>query len=686
MIGALLMAAVCMTAAVPVMAEPEPDLLPAEEEIIWEEEAAPAVMEESVEADVEEPEAEEPVAEEPAAEEPKIEEPEAEESAAEEPAAEETVTEEPAAEEPEAEEPEAEEPEAEEVNLEEDLETVPADVPSVEYCTHVQTYGWQEYVKDGQMSGTSGESKRLEGIKIKISGAEDLGIEYRTHVQTYGWQKYVSNDSLAGTTGESKRLEAIQIRLTGNAAGNYDVYYRVHCQTFGWLGWAKNGEPSGSAGYSKRLEAIEIELVPKGGSAPGSTQDAFISSEGQSEAPSGKPLVRYCTHVQTYGWQRYVTDGQMSGTSGESKRLEGIRIRLANQKYSGDIEYRTHVQTYGWQKFVKNGTMSGTQGESKRLEAIEIRLTGDMAEYYDVYYRVHCQTFGWMGWARSGQPAGTAGYGKRLEGIEIRLVTKGSPAPGSTENAFREYSEPEPDDTEELIADTTQDETPDTIPDTIPDAVDTTVMSEANWQVLVNVIGAVESGGQIYGNRNYGAYAGRYAASPYEHTCTLGWAQFYGGKAQDLVQNIFNANSLVFRSIDAEGVIEDKLAGNWESERWDPSEDEKSILIRLITSDVGKKQQDLMFRNDAAPLVAYCESTYTSGAKAVIMYTEIAHLGGQAAANRIFSRCSGNYSTGAILASLKLDQNDYSNNQQVGDSIYNLRHAKCAEFVEKYVQ
>ena len=94
---------------------------------------------------------------------------------------------------------------------------------------------------------------------------------YRTHVQDYGWQGYVGNEEMSGTSGESKRLEGIQIYLTGEMAQHYDIYYRVHCQDFGWLGWARNGEMSGTSGMSKRLEAIQIVLVPKGGPAPSST-------------------------------------------------------------------------------------------------------------------------------------------------------------------------------------------------------------------------------------------------------------------------------------------------------------------------------------------------------------------------------------------------------------------------------
>lgn len=295
------------------------------------------------------------------------------------------------------------------------------------YSTHVQTYGWQAEVDDGSVSGTTGKAKRLEGIKIKLGSGITGGIQYSTHVQTYGWQGYVSNGALSGTTGEGKRLEAIRIKLTGEASEKYDVYYSVHAQTYGWMGWAKNGEAAGTSGYGKRLEAIRIVLVAKAGKAPGSTANAYVE-KGLS--------VEYRTHVQTFGWQGYVSNGATSGTTGQAKRLEGIQIQLSGQSYSGNIEYSTHVQTYGWQGYVSNGATSGTTGQAKRLEAIRIRLTGEMSKKYDIYYRVHSQTFGWMGWAKNGAAAGTSGYAKRLEGIQIKIVPKGSSAPGSTQNSY----------------------------------------------------------------------------------------------------------------------------------------------------------------------------------------------------------------------------------------------------------
>jgi len=294
--------------------------------------------------------------------------------------------------------------------------------PSINYSTHVQTHGWLKTVKDGALSGTTGESKRLEGIKISISNMKDLGLKYSTHVQTYGWQNPVSDGKVSGTTGKHKRLEAIKIELTGKKAKDYDVYYRVHSQTFGWLDWAKNGQPAGTEGLAKRLEGIQIKLVKKGGKAPGSTNKPFVT----------KPSVTYSTHVQSHGWMGTVKDGAMSGTKGESKRLEAIKIGLQNSPYSGGITYSSHVQGKGWINNVSNNGSSGTTGQGKRLEAIKINLTGEVAKHYDVYYRVHSQTFGWLDWAKNGEVAGTEGLSKRLEAIEIKLVEKGKKAPGST--------------------------------------------------------------------------------------------------------------------------------------------------------------------------------------------------------------------------------------------------------------
>ena len=161
---------------------------------------------------------------------------------------------------------------------------------NIAYRTHVQSFGWQGWKYNGVMSGTSGKAKRLEGINIKLTNKPYSGsIVYTTHVQSIGWQGNENNvntwfrdGQMAGTSGRAKRLEAIRIALTGEMAEHYDVYYRVHAQTYGWLAWAKNGEAAGTAGLSKRLEGIQIVLVPKGGAAPANNYGDVVTTNKQT--------------------------------------------------------------------------------------------------------------------------------------------------------------------------------------------------------------------------------------------------------------------------------------------------------------------------------------------------------------------------------------------------------------------
>jgi uncharacterized protein YjdB len=63
---------------------------------------------------------------------------------------------------------------------------------------------------------------------------------------------------VAGTLGQSKRLEAIKIQLTGKVPPTMSIRYRANLQGVGWQGWVKDGEVAGTTGQSRRLEAIQI--------------------------------------------------------------------------------------------------------------------------------------------------------------------------------------------------------------------------------------------------------------------------------------------------------------------------------------------------------------------------------------------------------------------------------------------
>lgn len=146
--------------------------------------------------------------------------------------------------------------------------------PSVSYNTHVQNVGWQNYIPMAGFSGTEGRALRLEGIHIKLNtSGYDLGIEYQTHIQNVGWENEVGlglkhSDEFSGTEGRSFRLEGIKIKLTGADADKFDILYQTHVENVGWQEWKKNGVMSGTSGRSLRLEGIRIKIVPVGTTPP----------------------------------------------------------------------------------------------------------------------------------------------------------------------------------------------------------------------------------------------------------------------------------------------------------------------------------------------------------------------------------------------------------------------------------
>lgn len=139
--------------------------------------------------------------------------------------------------------------------------------------------------------------------------------------------------------------------------------------------------------------------------------------------------LQYKTHVQDYGWEKsWVTDGNLSGTVGQSKRLEALQVALTGTLPAGaTIETTVHVQNKGNLGPFAMGTLAGTQGQGLRMENIKLELKN--LPGYTLKYNVQVENQGWLRaqlddstWYESGQVAGTSGLGLRLESIRIKLI------------------------------------------------------------------------------------------------------------------------------------------------------------------------------------------------------------------------------------------------------------------------
>ena len=140
----------------------------------------------------------------------------------------------------------------------------PATESKISIQAHVESYGWLDPVGENEWAGTTGQSKRLEALKIDLRKAGIEIQEIALHIQNVGW-KYYKNpkfDEVLGTTGESKAIEDIRIKCV-DKNGNPLLKYRVHQAEFGTSCFTLSDGIStlGSVGQSIRLEAIELDLI-----------------------------------------------------------------------------------------------------------------------------------------------------------------------------------------------------------------------------------------------------------------------------------------------------------------------------------------------------------------------------------------------------------------------------------------
>ena len=295
-------------------------------------------------------------------------------------------------------------------------------LPKIQGEAHIQNMGWRKESSDanGHMTlGTTRHSLRMEALKLNVVTGDTSGsgsIQGKSHVQDIGWIDWKDASQEIGTTGHAKRIEAVRLKLSGELAKSYDLWYRVHVQDKGWMGWTSNGQLAGTAGLGLRIEAIELRIVAHG--------TAMKDIGGTAFADEG---LRVNAHVQNIGWQGDRSGYNVTvGTVGNALRMEALSINRPSSDITGDMTYEAHVQDVGWQGVRKNGSVAGSTGSSRRIEALSISLSGQLAEQYDVWYRLHIQDGGWLAWASNGQRSGSEGLSMRVEAVQVALMPKNS--------------------------------------------------------------------------------------------------------------------------------------------------------------------------------------------------------------------------------------------------------------------
>lgn len=249
------------------------------------------------------------------------------------------------------------------------------------------------------------EGEAVSGHGITAMDIENLIQNYQT---TKVYHPDLQTAQLTLTLSEGETMPKIWGGRT-LTPGVYDIWYDDLTST------------------KHKLDLVEKYSLKGSGSWALGQENTIIWSEYANykttgEAPEKTPSIKYASHLQAVGWDGdYIKkDGQVCGTTGQSRRLEAVKIMLVDAPAGASLTYQIHVQNLGWMDWKTTGIIAGTTGQSLRAECIRIKLN-NMPGYH-VEYRAHVQNLGWMDWVRDGADAGTTGKSLRLEAFQIRLV------------------------------------------------------------------------------------------------------------------------------------------------------------------------------------------------------------------------------------------------------------------------
>jgi len=125
------------------------------------------------------------------------------------------------------------------------------------------------------------------------------GLCYAAYVSNIGLMPFVCDGDVGGTVHQSRNMEGIEI----TAPAGYSVCYQVYASGIGWMSTQCNGAFAGTMHQSRQIEAMKVWFA------------------------SGSGHVEYFAELANLFWTGPARDGQMIGTTGQSRAMEAVVIR-----------------------------------------------------------------------------------------------------------------------------------------------------------------------------------------------------------------------------------------------------------------------------------------------------------------------------------------------------------------------
>lgn len=196
--------------------------------------------------------------------------------------------------------------------------------------------------------------------------------------------------------------------------------------------------------------------------------------------------------------------------------------------------------------------------------------------------------------------------------------------------------------------------------------------------ILINIIGAVETGGQIYGCQRYDDYTPAYTNSSSEVSCTIGAFQEYNWYAKALLQEILDTYPNTFNKYDTAGIKSDLKKSSWVGYSPARGSSKAKAIQAIISSPDGIKVQNKRIERLLNEYIAFAEKQGVTSVDALFMCANWIHQGGNSACTRLLKKCGKPYTLDRLYEACKTDTGN-----QVG--AYKSRQAKVYGWIKAKV-
>lgn len=197
--------------------------------------------------------------------------------------------------------------------------------------------------------------------------------------------------------------------------------------------------------------------------------------------------------------------------------------------------------------------------------------------------------------------------------------------------------------------------------------------------VCMNILYAVETGGQVYGNKDYTSFTEAFAYSDNEKSITIGAGAWYAAEAKNLLNKIRTADSAAFSKLDTQGIGYDLDHANWSAYQISKSSAKAKCIQSILSSNIGKQCQDTYMKEQIQQYFNEASALGVTDAGAQIEYVNARHHAGQKVAADVVKNAATPYTVDTMYASIM----SRSGPNQIGT--YKTRQEKVYSWIKTYL-